>query len=390
MNALHNIFQHLQGKLFESLVSNRLVYNTCWEDPRIDRQLLNLDSTSEVVMLSSAGCNALDYLLDEPEAIHCIDANPAQNALLELKKALYQYGNYDLLWSLLGRGFDEDFPNIFRQELVKHVSPIAGKFWERHINYFSRPLPEGSFYYQGTSGKIALMIHNRIKHKGVYNQTLNLLNAKTLEEQNYYYQDIKNHLWSVFYKWLFKRNATMALLGVPKSQRNIIEQQTEGGLISFINEAMRTVFTELPIQDNYFWRVYLTGSYTQNCCPNYLKEEHFEYYKKNNSRINIHNSTLLNFLQNNPGSYSHFILLDHQDWLADAKPEILASEWKLILENARPGAKILFRSAGTQCNYLPEFIHDHVEFNKDKTDRLHPKDRVGTYGSTYLAEVIHT
>jgi S-adenosylmethionine-diacylglycerol 3-amino-3-carboxypropyl transferase len=231
------------------------------------------------------------------------------------------------------------------------------------------------------------MIHNRIKHKGLYSQTLKLLNAETLKEQSYYYQEIENQLWSAFYKWLIKRNTTMALLGVPASQRNIIEEQTEGGLLDFINEAMRTVFTELPIQDNYFWRVYLTGSYSQHCCPNYLKEDNFEFYRNKVSRIKVHNSYLLNFLQENPGSYSHFILLDHQDWLADVRPDTLAMEWQLILENARPGAKILFRSAGRHCNYLPEFIFNHVEFNEEKTERLHAKDRVGTYGSTYLAEV---
>lgn len=389
MKSFQNIVQELQGKIFNSVISNRLVYNTCWEDPRIDRELLQLDSESNVVMLSSAGCNALDYLLDEPERIHCIDSNPSQNALLELKKALFEFGSYDLLWNLLGRGYDNDFPFVFRRELSESISPNSIHFWQRHINYFTRPGVEGSFYYRGTSGKVALMIHKRIKHKGVYKQTLNLLNAQTLDEQRYYFYEIENHLWSAFYKWLFNRSTTMAMLGVPDSQKNIIENQTDGGLISYINEAMHTVFTQLPVRDNYFWRVYLTGSYTRDCCPNYLKEQYFETYKKNHNRINVHTSYLHNFLEDNPGSYSHFVLLDHQDWLADARPELLAKEWQLILDNARPGAKILFWSAGKSCEYLPDFIYDRLDFKKEETGRLHPKDRVGTYGSTYLAEVNH-
>ena len=36
-------------------------------------------------MITSAGCNALDYLLDEPRQVHAVDVNPKQNALLELK-----------------------------------------------------------------------------------------------------------------------------------------------------------------------------------------------------------------------------------------------------------------------------------------------------------------
>ncbi|NGP76319.1 BtaA family protein [Balneolaceae bacterium YR4-1] len=387
MNRLQNIVQNLQSKLFDTVVSNRLVYNTCWEDPEIDRELLGLDSESQVIMLSSAGCNALDYLLDEPESIHCIDANPAQNALLDLKKALFEYGSYELLWRLFGQGHDTEFQNLFRENLAELLSSSSRNFWQRHINYFSRPGVEGSFYYRGTSGKVALMIHKRIKYKGVYGQTLNLLDSKSLEEQQYHYQEIEKHLWSAFYKWLFKRNATMALLGVPGSQRDIIENQTEGGLISYINEAMRTVFTQIPVAENYFWRVYLTGSYTQDCCPNYLKKQNFDFYNQSNHRIKTYNSYLHDFLEKNPGSYSHFVLLDHQDWLANAKPELLAKEWQLILDNACPGAKILFRSAARECEFLPEFTQDRLTFRPELTERLHPNDRVGTYGNTYLAEV---
>ena len=387
MNALNNIFKDLQNKFFNSIVSNRLVYNTCWEDPRIDRQLLQLDRDSEVVMLSSAGCNALDYLLDNPKRIHCVDANPSQNALLELKMSLYLNRDYSLLWNMFGKGYDDRASILYRQKLAGKLSPAAVRFWDRHINYFSRKSSAGSFYFRGTSGKIALMVHHRIKHKGVYSKTLNLLDAKSLQEQTYYFEEIEKQLWSAFYKWLIKRNTTMALLGVPASQRNMIDEQSEGGLLPFIQRSLRKVFTEQPIRDNYFWRVYLTGSYIQSCCPNYLKQEYFNFYETNISKIKLHTTYLTDFLINNPGSYSHFILLDHQDWMANSYPEMLRKEWLLLLKNSRPGAKILFRSAGNNRDFLPDFITNKVIFHSDKTKRLHLNDRVGTYGSTYLAEV---
>lgn len=33
--------------LFRQIHTNNLVYNTCWEDPRCDRELLNIDEKSE-------------------------------------------------------------------------------------------------------------------------------------------------------------------------------------------------------------------------------------------------------------------------------------------------------------------------------------------------------
>ena len=79
MGLAHTISE----KVFQRIHGNNLVYNTCWEDPRCDRQLLQLDAQSRVVMLTSAGCNALDYLLDDPTEVHCVDLNPRQNALLD-------------------------------------------------------------------------------------------------------------------------------------------------------------------------------------------------------------------------------------------------------------------------------------------------------------------
>ena len=42
---------------------HQLVYNTCWEDPRLDRQALELTAEDAVLVITSAGCNALDYAL---------------------------------------------------------------------------------------------------------------------------------------------------------------------------------------------------------------------------------------------------------------------------------------------------------------------------------------
>ena len=65
---------------FCAVHNHNLVYNTCWEDPRLDRQALQLGPDDTLAMITSAGCNALDYALDGPRRIYCIDVNPRQNA----------------------------------------------------------------------------------------------------------------------------------------------------------------------------------------------------------------------------------------------------------------------------------------------------------------------
>jgi S-adenosylmethionine-diacylglycerol 3-amino-3-carboxypropyl transferase len=79
-------------------------------------------------------------------------------------------------------------------------------------------------------------------------------------------------------------------------------------------------------------------------------------------RVTVHNATITRFLQENPGEYSHFVLLDHQDWLAWHDTDLLVEEWREIFRHSRPGAKILLRSAGPDVRFLPETVTSRLRF----------------------------
>lgn len=138
----------LQQKLFALIHGNRLIYNTCWEDPRIDRQLLQLNQESKVVAITSAGCNVLDYLLDGPGAVHAVDVNFRQNALLFLKMALIEDGDHDSLFALFGRGSWPSYRDIYAQ--VRQLLPTwVQHFWDKKIAYFKPKGLRQSFYWRG-------------------------------------------------------------------------------------------------------------------------------------------------------------------------------------------------------------------------------------------------
>jgi S-adenosylmethionine-diacylglycerol 3-amino-3-carboxypropyl transferase len=145
--------------------------------------------------------------------------------------------------------------------------------------------------------------------------------------------------------------------------------------------------TEVPARDNYFWRVYTTGSYTLDCCPKYLQRENQEALSGSLDSIRLHSTSIAGFLRVHPGTYTHFVLLDHQDWLAWHDPRGLREEWELILANSRPGTRILLRSAGLDCSFIPRDILGRLRFCTELSETLHLTDRVGTYGSLHLAEV---
>lgn len=386
---MQKLLNSTRDRIFNKVHSSSLIYNTCWEDPRCDRELMKITPESNIVMITSAGCNALDYLLDNPAQINCIDVNPRQNALIQLKLAMFRASNYDELFEMFGTGSYDYAEALYFDSLRLILPDYAKVFWDSKIGYFTKGSNKRSFYFKGTAGTFAYIFKQYLDaNKKARKLTNALLEAESLEEQLAIYNELEKKIFSKIIKWLLSRHSVMTMLGVPRAQRQLILNEFEDGIAGFMAESLRHVFTELPIQNNYFWHLYIKGYYTKENCPNYLKPENFNHYKTNWQRIHSHNTTIADFLIENPGKYSHFVLLDHQDWLAHHDTKALDREWELILKNSNPGTKILMRSAAKEITFLPDFVKAKVKFDLEASAHQHRLCRVGTYGSTYFGEVV--
>ena len=378
----------LRDQVFNQIHGKNLVYNTCWEDPRCDRELLQLNQDSKVVMITSAGDNTLDYLLDEPAEIHSLDVNPRQTALLDLKLATFEHAGYEDLYQMFGIGYHPNIDELYYNKLRPHLYAFSRSFWDDKLKYFKDKKRRGSFYFYGTAGHFAWLFNQYLRVKpGVRKKIDQLLAATTLEEQSQLYYQIEPKLVPSMVEWVLERHTTLSMLGVPRPQRKMILDEYPGGLSAYIKDSLRQVFTQIHVRENYFWRLYLKGQYTKDCCPNYLKEANFETIRDQNAKIDHRTGSVADFLKENPGKYTHFVLLDHQDWLAANLPKALDVEWRLILENSVPGAKVLIRSAAREVDFIPEFVHEAVNFEKVNNNTLYNLDRVGTYSSTYLGTI---
>lgn len=382
MKATHDlVFHHVHG--------GQLIYNACWEDPRIDRELMQLRADSRVVMITSAGCNALDYLLDGPAEIHAVDVNYRQNAVLDLKLALIRRGDFGDLFEFFGIGSHERYKAVYKSAR-SYLGETAREFWDAKISFFDPTSLKKSFYYHGAAGMAAWLMGGALfrAKPNIKNHALCLLDADTLAQQAWIYGLLEPKIWGKLSNWLIRQRVIMTLLGVPAPQIKLIDDHYPGGVAAYVKDKLRHVMSELPARENYFWRVYMTGSYTLSCCPNYLREENLAALGARAGRVRTHTSTVSQFLRKNPGVYSHYVLLDHQDWLAHHDPAALAEEWELIFANSRPGTRILLRSAGLDLSFVPEAVRARLRFQPERTAKLHLTDRVGTYGSLHFAEVI--
>jgi len=375
--------------VFQVVHTNNLIYNTCWEDPRCDRELLGFNKQSQIVMITSAGCNALDYLLDEPAAIHCVDMNPRQNALLELKRATLAHTDFVAHTALFGKGRHQEIHHLYQDKLRHQLPGYAQEIWDQHITSFSGKGGRKSFYDYGTSGVLAWLLRGYFKTRPrLLAELRQLFISETLEAQQTLYSAIEPRLINQLVHWAVNRHLTMCLVGVPRSQQELFRGDYERGVTGFLQACLRRVFTTQLIKDNYFWQLYFHGKYPDNCHPNYLQETHFDQLHESVDRISQHNTTVTNFLQENPAPYSHYILLDHQDWLADNDQQGLEDEWRAILQNSQTGTKILLRSAAERVDFIPAFVHERVAFVPTvDLAASHAADRVGTYASVHLGIV---
>lgn len=377
-----------------------LVYNTCWEDPRLDRVALQLTPEDEVMVITSAGCNALDYTLCGPRRVHAVDMNSRQNALLELKMAAIRKLEYPQFFSMFGRGRLADYQSVYWKVLRPELTQPSRNYWDTYIRFFAGTGWRRSFYFHGTSGTLARVVNFYIDRVAKVRPAIDqLLAAESIAEQRMIYEkSLGKAFWNRFIRWAVGRDTTLSFLGVPRAQREHLDRTYVGGITQFIEDCIETVFTKLPINDNYFWRVYLTGEYTPDCCPEYVKEENFHKLKGGMiDNLNVYTASVLDCLKTVKPTISRFVLLDHMDWLSSHRFPILEAEWQAIIEQSAPQTRILWRSGGLQTDYVnevrvtvngkPRKVGEILKYNKAITAELHPKDRVHTYGSFFVADL---
>jgi S-adenosylmethionine-diacylglycerol 3-amino-3-carboxypropyl transferase len=215
------------------------------------------------------------------------------------------------------------------------------------------------------------------------------------EQREIYDRAVRPQLWGQAVNWALSRQITMSMLGVPHPQRKEVERQHEGGVGGFVREAVDYVFRCLPVWTNYFWTLYLRGRYTADCCPEYLRPENFTALKRGLSdRIELHTCTVTDFLQGSRERISRFVLLDHMDWMSSYYPEALVEEWDALCEHATDDARVIFRSAHREPDYLDGLrmsdgrpLRDRLQFQQGMSAALQPRDRVHTYAGFHIADI---
>ena len=283
-------------RLVERMYFNGIVFNQSWEDPTMDREALQIVPDHDVVLsITSGGCNCLNLLCLSPREMICVDANPAQTYLMDLKLAAIRQLDYDDFFSLFSGPGSQRSKSLYTSALREALPPPARDFWDRNADALMKGVCR--------QGKLGLFLEIA---RAYLTMTLgaasirDFFQIESLEEQHaFYVAKIAPRIWRRPLMRVLTSKAFIYLAGMHPSQYALIAGHLT--LERYIRERAEHLLTATPIRNNYFVAQAAFGRYLdREHVPPYLLESNFMTLKRNLDRVTNLTTPLGSYLADGP------------------------------------------------------------------------------------------
>jgi len=368
----------------------RLVYNQIWEDPVVDMEGMALSPGHRVLTICSGGCNALSYLLADPAEVHAVDLNFAHLSLADLKRAAFaSLPTYDDLASYLVTAAGGQNDELYRRHIAENLRPETREYWDggrtpRHKAFVS------GFYRAGLLGLATGLCAGLARLYGV-----RLSDALQLDDAERQRDWARRHIRPIFEGRLaalfFSLRHPLYLLGIPPRQFELLCDGVPSRMAGVLADRVEQLAGVAKSSENYFlWQAfaqrYAPGP--DPALPPYLQRRNFDKIRANLGRLRLTHDSFTSVLERAAAaSYDRYVLLDAQDWM---DPKTLSLLWAQVTRTARPGARVIFRTAGVS----PPFQSDDstgawTQWRRVDaiSDELHRRDRSGIYGGLHVYDL---
>lgn len=382
--SLEGLLEHLFAFAFKGLV-----YPQIWEDPEIDMEALAIAPDSHVVAIASGGCNILSYLVADPARITALDLNTAHIALNRMKIAAARaLPSWDEFFRFFGAADDTRNVDLYRQFIRPRLDPATRAYWDaRRYGGWGRQriaMFTDNFYRYGLLGRCIGFGHFVARAYGV--DPREFLASSSLHQQRRFFDNRLAPLFERrFMRWALSRRVSLFGLGIPPAQYTSLAAAGGGDMAAVVRERLRHLTCDFALEHNYFaWQAF-GRSYGEGPVPPYLRYENFDVLRARSGRIEVLNRSFTEYLQSRPDtSLDRYVLLDAQDWMTD---EQLNALWRQITRTARPGARVIFRTADVP-SLLPGRVDDELlsrwTYDEDQSRDFTLRDRSAIYGGFHL------
>lgn len=365
-----------------------LVYAQIWEDPDVDMEALAITPDSHVVTIASGGCNVLSYLTADPRQITAVDLNTAHIALNKLKLVAARHlPSYEAFHRFFARANSRTNVLAYRTFIRPHLDEPTRRYWEgrdmvgrKRIGGFAKGV-----YKRGLLGNFIGAAHLLARLNGVNPRAL--LRANSIEEQREIFDREYAPVFDKgFVRWLTDQPASLFGLGIPPAQYEALAGEEK--MATVLRERLEKLACDFDIKDNYFaWQAFGRG-YGDSATaplPPYLQREHYAEIVDRAGRIEVRHINFTDYLRSQEAaSLDRYVLLDAQDWMTDAQ---LTDLWTEITRTAKPGARVLFRTAGAPTilpGRVPDAILSKWAYRAEDSLDYTKRDRSSIYGGVHL------
>ncbi len=379
----------LLERLF-SLWFSGFVYNQIWEDPRVDLTAMALEPGQRVLTIASGGCNILHYLLGGAGEVVAVDLNRHHVNLARLKLAAARHlPDHESFFRFFGQADAPENPANYARHIAPHLDDAARDYWagrtlplgRRRIEIFSRNL-----YDQARMGAF-LRLGSLICRVFGKNPARILEAGTRAEREAAFERELDCFFTSRLVRFLGRSSLGVFSLGIPPQQFRTMQKECPGGILDEYRRRVRRLACDFPLSDNYFAWQGFSRRYdsTRQALPEYLRAENFQALKEAAPRARVEQISLDGFIASQPeASLDRYVFLDSQDWMT---PEALIRLWQGVRRTARPGARVIFRTAGEISpleGVLPEGLARDFVYDRKTSAELGLKDRSAIYGGFHL------
>ena len=401
-NAVHRSDAKSRDGILERMFTfafKGLVYPQIWEDPDVDMKALRLTPQSRMITIASGGCNVMSYLTANPAEITAVDLNRAHVALGRLKlAAIKNFPNYDTFYRFFGEADEKANVAAYERFVKDKLDPETVQYWEgrdlanwgrRRITLFSRDL-----YHHGLLGYFIGIGHRVARFYGI--DPKDMMRAKSLEEQRSFFDTALAPLFDKrLVRWATSKKMSLYGLGIPPAQYDaLVSANADGDMSVVLKERLEKLACDFSLRDNYFaWQAFGRGyapgndgiSGKSGPLPPYLQPAHFDDIRERADRVRVLNRNFTEHLHGvAENSLDAYVLLDAQDWMTDHQLNAL---WSEITRTARPGARVIFRTAA-EPTLLPGRVDDQILnrwiYEEGESLELGRQDRSSIYGGFHL------
>lgn len=368
----------LASEVAQSADFSAVRYSQAWEDPACLRRALDITDNDSVLSIAAAGDNSFALLLYGAGRVVSVDMNPAQCALVELKRAAIMELDHDELLRFVGVTPAHDRATLYTR-LRQQLPADARAYWDANPDLVVKGVIHAGrleAFFAMFRRFVLPVTHTRRTLEGMFEP------RERLAREAYYEQRFNNRRWQALMRVFFSQ----AMIGRFGRDPAFFEHVNLPSVSGHYAARARHAMVEQPVSGNWFVQYILLGRYLDvHCTHPYLRPENHELLRERMDRLEVHCAELEKFLGEQPAStFTKFNLSDIFEWMSD---ELYEQMLRALVRTSAKGGRLAYWN-NLVPRSRPASLADVLEPQRELAREIHDDDRAFLYRDFHVEQIV--